>query len=108
MPIHRRLPKRGFNNPFRKKFSIVNINRIQEFIDLGKIDKTKPINNEVILESGIINKTNDGIRLLAKGEIKDKIEIHVNGASKKAISLIENLGGKVILPVSKDKTKEQD
>ena len=96
MPIHRRLPKRGFNNKNRKKFSVINISRIQDLIDSGKINGNNPIDEKVILSAGVVNKIKDGIRLLGNGDLKDKIEIHVTGASKKAIDIIEAKGGKVV------------
>jgi len=95
MPLHMRLPKRGFNPRNRKSYIVVNIGRIQKAIDDGKLDAKGDIDSAKLLESGVINRTKDGVRLLAKGEIKSKISIQVDGASKAAIEAIEKAGGKV-------------
>lgn len=100
MPIHMRLPKRGFNNISRKDFTPVNIGRLQEAIDAKKIDAKKAITREVIIASGIAKSVKDGIRLLAKGEIKSKINIEVDGASAAAIAAVEKAGGTVTLPAA--------
>ena len=97
MPIHRRLPKRGFVNIFRKNYVEVNIGNIQKAIDDGKIDSSKPIDNSVFLSSGLIGRPKDGVRLLSNGNISAKIEVHVAGASKSAISAVEKAGGAVVL-----------
>jgi len=97
MPIHRRLPKRGFVNIFRKNYVEVNIGNIQRAIDNGKIDSSKPIDIHVLQSSGLIGKPKDGVRLLANGDISAKIEVHVVGASKSAISAVEKAGGSVVL-----------
>ena len=85
MPIHRRLPKRGFNKHNRKVYRILNLGDLQKVIDNGKIDIKKEINNSVILSSGIIKNLKDGIRILARGKITSKVNILVDGASKTAI-----------------------
>ena len=102
MPIHRRLPKRGFVNIFRKNYVEVNIGNIQKAIDDGKIDSSKPLDNNVFQSSGLIGRPKDGVRLLANGNISTKIEVHVAGASTSAISAVEKAGGAVVLskPVS--------
>ena len=105
MPIHRRLPKRGFVNIFRKNFAEVNIGNIQKAIDDGKIDATKPLDSNVLQSSGIIGRPKDGIRLLANGNISAKIEIHVAGASKSATSAVEKAGGMVVLSKPADSAK---
>jgi large subunit ribosomal protein L15 len=99
MPIHMRLPKRGFNNINSKSFNPVNLGRLQEAIDAKKIDAKKPITMDVLVASGLITRIKDGVRLLAKGELKSKISIEVNGASAAAIAAVEKVGGKVIVPV---------
>jgi large subunit ribosomal protein L15 len=101
MPIHMRLPKRGFNKPNRKAWSEINLGRLQTAIDNGKIDAKKPITGEILVSAGIIRRELDGVRLLAKGELKTKIEITVAGASKPAIAAVEKAGGKVNLPAPK-------
>ena len=99
MPIHRRLPKRGFNNIFRKNYVEVNLGRLQTAIDAGKLDASKPVDIAALLGAGVISKPRDGVRILAKGELKaKKVEIHAAGASKAAIAAVEAAGGKIVLP----------
>jgi len=102
MPIHRRLPKRGFKKYNRKIYKIINLGDLQKSIDIGKIDASKPIDTSAILSSGLISIQNDGIRLLARGKITSKIEIQVTGASTAAIENVKKAGGNVIL-ISKNK-----
>ena len=97
MPIHRRLPKRGFVNIFRKNYIEVNIGEIQKAIDDGKIDPSNPVDVNALRSAGLVGKPKDGIRLLGNGNISSKIEVHVIGASKPAISAVEKKGGSVIL-----------
>lgn len=94
MPIYRRLPKRGFNNPFGNTFAVVNLDTIQKAVDAGKLNANS-IDNKALLESGVISKQLDGIRLLARGAITASVTISVNSASKAAIAAIEKAGGKV-------------
>jgi len=96
MPIYRRLPKRGFNNPFAKTFAVVNLDTIQKAIDAGKLSASE-INAEALLNSNIISKELDGIRLLARGAITVSINITVNSASKAAVAAVEKAGGKVTI-----------
>ena len=96
MPIHRRLPKRGFVNIFRKNYVEVNIGNIQKSINDGRIDAAKPIDTAVLQSAGLVGKPKDGIRLLGYGDLLAKIEIHVAGASKLAISAVEKAGGSVV------------
>lgn len=98
MPIHMRLPKRGFNNINAKTFVPVNIGRLQEAIDAKKIDVKKPITVDVLVASGMVTRIKDGVRLLAKGKIKSKINIEVSGASAAAITAVEKAGGTVTVP----------
>ena len=101
MPIHRRLPKRGFTNIFRKKYVEVNLGRLQTAIDAGKLDASKPVDSAALLGAGVISKPRDGVRILAEGELTTKkIEIHAAGASKAAIAAVEASGGKIVLPVA--------
>ncbi|MEC8108801.1 MAG: 50S ribosomal protein L15 [Pseudomonadota bacterium] len=100
MPIHRRLPKRGFNNVFRKDYVEVNLGRLQEAIDSGKLDAKKPVDSAAMLAAGVISKLRDGVRILAKGELTSKkVEIHAVGASKAAIAAVKKSGGKIVVPV---------
>jgi len=101
MPIHRRLPKRGFNNIFRKNYVEVNLGRLQTAIDAGKLDATKPVDIGALLGAGVISKPRDGVRILAKGQLQaKKVEIHAAGASKAAIAAVESAGGKIVLPAA--------
>ncbi len=97
MPIYRRLPKRGFNTIFAKKFQAVNIGRLQRAIDAGKLDAGQPITGEILVQAGVVRRLKDGVRLLAKGEIGTKIEITVAGASKAAVEAVEKAGGSVTI-----------
>ncbi|MCR9266091.1 MAG: 50S ribosomal protein L15 [Alphaproteobacteria bacterium] len=95
MPLHMRLPKRGFNKPNRKAYAEVNLGRLEKAIAEGKIDAKAAINAEVLIAAGLVRRELDGIRLLAKGELKSKVDITVAGASKAAIEAVEKAGGKV-------------
>ena len=103
MPIHRRLPKRGFTNIFRKKYVEVNLGRLQVAIDDGKLDVKKPVDVAALIGAGVISKARDGVRILGKGELTAKnVEIHAAGASKSAIAAVEAAGGKIVLPAGAD------
>lgn len=106
MPIHRRLPKRGFNNYTRTHWQIVNLSKLQEFIDAKKIDASKKITKQVLLDANILNKPALPVKLLAKGEIKAKLDLELDGASIAAIKLVEKAGGKVTV-LRQEQTKEQ-
>ena len=104
MPIHMRLPKRGFNNYTRKEFAELTLGNLQNAITKGIIDKSKPITEVELNAAGIVKKSKDGIKLLNKGELKEKIEISLSKATKSCIQVIEGLGGKVeVLEKSKVK-----
>lgn len=94
MPIYRRLPKRGFKNPFAKTFAVINLDTIQKAIDAGKLNANE-ITKENLLSSNVISKELDGIRLLARGELKVAVNITVDSASKAAVEAVEKAGGKV-------------
>ena len=96
MPIYRRLPKRGFKNPFAKNFAIVNLDSIQKAIDAGKLSANE-INVESLLKANVISKTLDGVRLLARGAVTASMNITVNAASKAAVAAVEKAGGKVTI-----------
>ena len=104
MPLHRRLPKRGFNNIFRKHYNAVNIGRLQAAIDAGKLDTKETITLDVLRNAGVITRPRDGVRLLAKGELSAKLTIEVDGASKAAVAAVEKAGGKVIVKEVKEET----
>jgi large subunit ribosomal protein L15 len=95
MPLYRRLPKRGFTNIFALKFAEVNLGRLQEAIKSGKLDSKKEINGEALVKAGLIRRVRDGIRLLGKGDLKEKVSLKVAGATKSAIAAVEKAGGSV-------------
>ncbi len=97
MPIHRRLPKRGFNNIFRKEYAVANLGRVQAAIDAGKLNAKETITVAALQASGVVGKVTDGVRLLAKGELTSKVAFEVTGASKTAIEAVEKAGGSVTL-----------
>ncbi len=99
MPLHRRLPKHGFTNIFAKKYQEVTIARLQQAIDAGKIDPKKEITAEVLKTSGVVRRLRDGVRLLGGGELKAKVTIHVDGATKGAVAAVKKAGGKVVVAV---------
>ena len=104
MPIYRRMPKRGFKNPFRKEFVVVNLGRLQQAIDDKRIDAKKTVDTAALMAAGLVGRrVGDGVRLLANGELKTKVTVDVAGASKSAVEAVEKAGGKVVLPEIKAK-----
>ena len=97
MPLHMRMPKRGFNNIFRKEFAEVNFWRIEQAIAAGKLDAGKPIDADALLKAGVIRKARDGVKRLGKGELKSKLNITVYHASAAAQAAIEKAGGKLTM-----------
>ncbi len=97
MPLHRRLPKRGFNNIFAKKYNELNLGRIQQAVDAGLLDGKKPITIEALKAAGLIRRAKDGVRLLGHGELKAKLAFEITGASGSAIKAVEAAGGTVSL-----------
>ncbi len=95
MPLHRRLPKRGFWNPFSKDLNEVNLGRIQTAIEAGKLDGKAAITQEALVAAGVCAKARDGVKLLGQGEIKGKLAFEVAAASKSAVAAIEKAGGSV-------------
>jgi len=93
MPLYQRLPKRGFNKPNRKAFAVINLGLIQKFIDLGRLDAKSAITEDALIASGAVRRKLDGVRVLAKGEITSKVDVHVTGASKSAVEAVEKAGG---------------
>ncbi|PYE85063.1 50S ribosomal protein L15 [Pseudoroseicyclus aestuarii] len=91
MPLYQRLPKRGFNKPNRKEFAVVNLGLIQKFIDAGKLGSE--ITENELVDSGLVRRKRDGIRVLAKGDFTAKASITVTGASKGAVEAVEKAGG---------------
>ena len=107
MPLHRRLPKRGFKNPFRKEFSIINLKDIDKAISSKKLNPSKEIAKTELLKAGLIRKNSLGIKLLANGELSHSITIKVDKASKKASESISKNKGKLILEISEEKAGQQ-
>ncbi len=101
MPLHMRIPKRGFNNIFAKDFAIVNLGMVQKLIDAGKLDAKAVVDHDALKAAGAARGGKDGVRLLAKGELKTKVRFKVAGASKGALEAVEKAGGKVELPAAK-------
>jgi len=95
MPLHRRLPKRGFHNIFRLDFAEVNLDRIQAAIDAKTLDAKNVINGEALVKARVLRRAKDGVRLLGRGELTAKLNIEVHGASKSAIAAVEKAGGSV-------------
>src|SRR5271170_7352964 len=101
-PLHRRLPKRGFTHePFRKDFLIVNLGRLQQALDAGKLAADATVDGPALVAAGILHRLGDGVKLLAKGELKAPLTIEVLTASKSAVEAVEKLGGKVIVTAPK-------
>ena len=95
MPLHRRLPKRGFNNIFALDLNVINLDRIQAAIDRGALDTKDTLDVEALVRAGVLRRAKDGVRLLGRGEIKVPVQFSVHGASKSAIAAVEKAGGSV-------------
>jgi large subunit ribosomal protein L15 len=97
MPLHRRLPKRGFNNIFAKKLNEVNLGRVQAAIAAGRLhlDGGAEVDAAILVNAGVLRRSHDGVRLLGDGELKTKINFVVYGASKSAVAAVEKAGGSV-------------
>ncbi len=93
MPLYMRLPKRGFNSRNKKSFAVINLGLIQKFIDAKTLDAKKEITEDILVETGVVRRKLDGVRVLAKGEITAKVKLNVTGASKSAIEAVEKAGG---------------
>ena len=97
MPLHRRLPKRGFNKPFPLKLHEVNLGRVQQAIDAGKLDAAATVDAAAMIKAGLLRRAHDGVRLLGNGELKAKVAFSVWGASKSAVAAVEKAGGSVTI-----------
>jgi large subunit ribosomal protein L15 len=96
MPLHRRLPKRGFKNtPFAVKLNEVNLGRVQAAIDAGKLNAGEPVTAEALVKAGVLRRPKAGVRLLGNGELKAKVAFEIYGASKSAVAAVEKAGGSV-------------
>ena len=93
MPLYRRLPKRGFTKPNAKSYAVVNLGQLQAFVDAGKLDAKAEITEDALVAAGVVRRKLDGVRVLAKGEIKAGLKLAVTGASKAAIAAVEKAGG---------------
>jgi large subunit ribosomal protein L15 len=98
MPLHMRMPKRGFNNIFRRDFVVVNLGQLQAAIDAGRIDAGQTITGDALEKAGVVRQVRDGIRVLGMGELKAALTIEAAGASKSAVAAVEKAGGKLLLP----------
>ncbi|WP_306257524.1 50S ribosomal protein L15 [Pararhizobium sp. IMCC21322] len=106
MPLHRRLPKRGFNNIFSKKFNEVSLGRIQTAIDAGKLEAGNTVDADALIAAGVVRRVKDGIRLVGGGELKSKVTLAVAGGSKPALAAVEKAGGSVTIIETKSDAKE--
>jgi large subunit ribosomal protein L15 len=97
MPLDRRMPKRGFNNIFAKRYAVVNLGRLQQAVDAGKIDAAAPVTAEALKVAGVVTHIRDGVRLLGKGTLEAKLTITVAGASKSAVAAVEKAGGSITI-----------
>ena len=106
MPLHRRLPKRGFNNIFAKSYNVVSLGRVQQAIDAGKLDPKATVTVEALKAAGVLRRVKDGVRLLSDGELKVAVTFEVAGASKAAIEAVEKAGGKVTVTAAAEAAAE--
>ncbi len=112
MPLYKRLPKRGFHNPFAKHYVTITLARLQSAIDAKQIDAKKEITEEVLVSSKVIRRLRDGVRLLGTGEIKTKVNLKITGTTKPAQAAVEKAGGKIelivqnVAPIKNGKTSK--
>ena len=97
MPLHRRLPKRGFNKPNQRDLNEVNLGRIQEAVDAGKLDAAAPVTEAALVAAGVCSKARDGVKILGVGELSARLTFEVWGASKSAVEAVERAGGSLTL-----------
>ena len=108
MPLHMRLPKRGFNNIFRRDYAELNLGTLQGMVDAGRLDASKTIDAQALVDAGVITHVRDGIRLLAKGALTAKVTLKVAGASAAAKAAVEAAGGSLELPAPKPAPLSRD
>ena len=101
MPLYRRLPKRGFNNPSAQEFNVINLDQLQAAIDAGKLDAKNTIDAAALKKAGLISKTGEGVRLLGKGKLKAKVTLSISGASTGAAEAVKAAGGTLTSLVAK-------
>jgi large subunit ribosomal protein L15 len=97
MPLHRRLPKRGFKNIFAKDYNEVNLDRLQQAIDAGKLDAGATVDVDALVKARVLRRAKAGVRVLGMGELKTKLTLSVAGASKSAVAAIEKAGGSITI-----------
>ena len=107
MPLHRRLPKRGFKNVWARTLNEINLGRVQQAIDAGKLDAAATIDVAALVKAGVVRRARDGVRLLGNGELKAKAAFAVDGASKSAMAAVEKAGGSVKILAPKPETDEK-
>ena len=95
MPLHRRLPKRGFKNIFAKDFNVINLDDVQKAVDAGKLSAGDVVTVAKLVETGVVRRAKDGVRLLGRGELTTKLSFEIEGASKTAVEAVEKAGGSV-------------
>lgn len=103
MPLYRRLPKRGFNNPFSKEYAELTTGKLQKAVDAGRVDAGKPIDGAALLAAGIVRKSKDGVRLINRGDLTAKLNLSVGHASAGAIAAVEAAGGSVSVAEKKQR-----
>jgi large subunit ribosomal protein L15 len=108
MPLHMRMPKRGFNNVHRLSYVEINVGRLQEAIDAGRLQAGASVDGKALVEAGVLRRLRDGVRLLGKGEITAKLTLKVAGASKSAIAAVEKAGGSVEVTAPKRPAAETE
>ena len=101
MPLYRRLPKRGFNNPFRRELVEVNLGQVQRALDAGRLKAEGVVDGKAMIAAGVIRRERDGIKLLAKGELKTALKFAVTAASKSACAQVAKAGGEIAFPPAK-------
>jgi large subunit ribosomal protein L15 len=112
MPLHRRLPKRGFSKWRRKDYNEINVGTLQQAIDDKRLDGSKPVDAEALVAAGLLRRAKDGLRLLGGGEIKAKLSLTVDHASASAKAAVEKAGGSIkiiekkVLPADEAKRKK--
>ena len=97
MPVHRRLPKRGFNNIFRLDYNEISVGAVQAAIDAGALDASVPVTVEGLVQAGLLRRVKDGVRLLGGGELTSAVTFEIAGASRPAVEAVEKAGGKVVV-----------
>ncbi len=107
MPLHRRLPKRGFTNIFARRLNEVNLGRVQAAIDAGKLDPAASVDVAALVKAGVLRRAREGVRLLGMGEIKARVAFSVWSASKSAVAAVEKAGGSVTVLAPRREGEEQ-